>query len=312
MSYLKIKELELNKKTSTVVLLQSVEESETKSGRPYCRLTLSDGESTIVANLWDTEKAKLKVEEKTLISAELYPKMYQENVSYELYRYGKAPEDAKIEEFIIHAPYKSDAMYDEILAIMKKEGGDSSLVTLVETIYEENKEKLLYWSAAKCVHHNMYGGLLYHTFRMVRAGCMLARVYPSIKKDVLIAGIALHDIGKLEELETDALGIAEYSVDGSLFTHAYLGMRMVEEAGKRLGTDKELIRQVMHVIAAHHGQLEWGAISLPQTAEAMMVHEIDMIDSRMEQFEKNYQDMEPGTMSKKIFGLGMSIYKPLQ
>lgn len=67
----------------------------------------------------------------------------------------------------------------------------------------------------------------------------------------------------------------------------------------------------MHVIAAHHGQLDWGAIAVPATPEAMVCHQIDMIDSRMEQFEKAYEDIEPGTMSKKLFGLGTSIYKPL-
>lgn len=311
MAYPKIKDLELNKKTPTVVLFQSAEEAETKSGRPYCRLTLSDGESTITANLWDTEKAELKVQEKTLISAELYPKMYQEAVTYELYRYGNAPAEARIEDYIIHAPFPGEEMYKDILGLVEKECSGSELVTVVKTIYEENKDKILYWSAAKSIHHNMYAGLLYHTFRMVRSGVMLSRVYTSLKKDVLLAGIALHDIGKLLELETDSMGTAEYSVDGSLFTHAYLGMRMIEETGKRLGTNPELIRQVMHVIASHHGQLDWGAISVPATPEAAVVHYIDMIDSRVEQFEQVYKDLEPGKMSSRVFGLGTCVYKPL-
>lgn len=311
MAYPKIKELELNKKTPTVVLFQSVEESETKTGRPYCRLTLSDGETTIVANLWDTEKAELKVQEKTLISAELYPKMYQETVAYELYRYGNAPAEARIEDYIIHAPFSGEEMYKDILRLIEKECSGSELVALVTTIYEENKDKLLYWSAAKSIHHNMYAGLLYHTFRMVRSGVMLSRVYTSLKKDVLLCGIALHDIGKLLELETDSMGSAEYTVDGSLFTHSYLGMRMFEDTGKRLNTNPELIRQVMHVIAGHHGQLDWGAISVPATPEAAVVHYIDMIDSRVEQFEQIYKDLEPGKMSSRVFGLGTCVYKPL-
>lgn len=163
MAYPKIKDLELNKKTTTVVLLQAVEESETKTGRPYCKLTLSDGETTVTANIWDTEKANLKVPERSLMTCELYPKMYQESVSYEVYRYGIAPDDAKIEDYIIHAPYKGEDMYNDILAHVRKEGGDSPLVALVETIFEENKEKLLYWSAAKSIHHNMYGGLLWYS-----------------------------------------------------------------------------------------------------------------------------------------------------
>ena len=98
--YKKIKELPENQKTTTVVLLALIEEKETRAGKPYCELTLSDGETQIQAKLWNNAKADVKVEEKSLITAELYPKEYQGALSYELFRYGPAPEDCQITDYV--------------------------------------------------------------------------------------------------------------------------------------------------------------------------------------------------------------------
>ena len=241
--YKKIKELPENQKTTTVVLLALIEEKETRAGKPYCELTLSDGETQIQAKLWNNAKADVKVEEKSLITAELYPKEYQGALSYELFRYGPAPEDCQITDYVIKAPYKPEDMYQEILNLLRKEIAvpdpeKLDLIDLVKNIYEENKENLLYWSAAKSVHHNCYSGLLYHTFRMVRSAVMLSRVYP-VDRELLLAGTALHDIGKLSELETDNLGVADYSVDGNLFGHSLIGCEMVTKAASKNIYDEE-------------------------------------------------------------------------
>lgn len=318
MEYIKIKDMKQDQKTSTVVLLTAIEEKETKGGSPYCRLTLCDGETQIQANLWNKTKADVKVPEKTLITVELYPKLYQEALSYEVFRYGPAPEDCAMTDYIVKAPYDSQSMYDNILAVLRKEIPDheQDLICMVEKLYEDHKEKLLYWSAAKSVHHNCYGGLLYHTFRMIRSGIALSRVY-QIDKELLLAGIALHDIGKIYELETDNLGTAEYSIDGVLFGHAMLGIELInKEVGRAqmLGTpyDKEKVRLLKHMLCAHHGNLDWGAITVPVIPEAMMLHEIDMIDSRIYQFEQVMKELEPGSISDKIFSLGSRVYKPLE
>lgn len=313
--YKKIKELPENQKTTTVVLLALIEEKETRAGKPYCELTLSDGETQIQAKLWNNAKADVKVEEKSLITAELYPKEYQGALSYELFRYGPAPEDCQITDYVIKAPYKPEDMYQEILNLLRKEISVSDpekldLIDLVKNIYEENKENLLYWSAAKSVHHNCYSGLLYHTFRMVRSAVMLSRVYP-VDRELLLAGTALHDIGKLSELETDNLGVADYSVDGNLFGHSLIGCEMVTKAASKNIYDEEKVRLLKHMIASHHGTLEFGAITKPSIPEAMLLHEIDMIDAQMYQYEQTLEKLEPGEMSDRIFGLGGFVYKKL-
>lgn len=305
---IKFTDLQLDVKTPTVALLQAIEEKETKGRKAYCRFTLSDGDKVIQANLWNTAKADVKVEEKTLIQVELYPKIYNDEVGYEVYRYCEAGDEYNIKDFIIAAPLDSEAMYNEILAYVEKYSDTDILCGLVKKIYEDNKEKLMYWSAAKAVHHNCYGGLLYHTLRMMRSAYMMTKVYPCVNKDILFAAVALHDIGKLVELETDTLGIADYGVEGTLFSHMLIGIEIVNKYADNY--DTEAVKLLKHCIAAHHGKLEWGAIAVPAIPEAMLLHQIDMIDAQMYQYEDALKEVtEAGSMSDKIFGLGTKVYK---
>lgn len=311
--YTKFHEIELDQPTWAVALLTTVEQKETKSKQPFCVFTLQDGEKTIQANIWNTQKENVKLEQ-GLISVQLYKKIYNGTESWEVKAYDAAPLDAKMEDFIITAPIPSEQMLQEILAILTKEIGNTGLYRLAVDFLARNKEKLIYWSAAKMVHHNCYGGLLYHTYRMLKTGVILSRVY-SFNKEILYTAIILHDMGKLQELETDSIGAADYTVDGILFGHTMLAIEWIDQMAAEatasgLPYDQEKIRLLKHCIASHHGRLEYGAVTMPATKEAMLLHEIDMIDSRMYQYEQVEKELKPGEMSERIFGLDSRVYKP--
>lgn len=310
-----LKDLVTGNKVLGLLLLTSIEEKTTKTGAPYCKFTLSDGESIIESNTWNVGKDNCGVEEKTVIAIELSAKMYQDTLTYETVRYSITPDDCTLtpQDFIIKAPYKPEDMYNEILKICNgavESGKTNSVVNIVNTLYEANKEKLSYWSAAKMVHHNIYSGLLYHTFNMLRTATVLCLVYPDVNKEVLYSAVALHDIGKLRELETDALGSADYTVAGTLLSHSLIGIEMINEATVGMDIDAEQLQCLKHCVASHHGKLEFGAITVPMTIEAYLLHEIDMIDSRMYQYNEVTKNTEPGTLSDKIFGLGSKVYVP--
>ena len=97
---------------------------------------------------------------------------------------------------------------------------------------------------------------------------------------------------------------------GNLCGHLMLGIEMIDrEVWKQNQShggstyNAEQISMVKHMIASHHGQPEWGAIRVPVTPEAMVLHELDMIDSRMYMYEENFADMQPGTSSEPVFGI---------
>lgn len=86
-------------------------------------------------------------------------------------------------------------------------------------------------------------------------------------------------------------------------------MHMLEDYGKKCDVPQNTVLQLQHMVASHHGNLEWGAVTVPQTMEAQMLHYLDMIDSRMYMYEDTYKVLEPGKPSNKIFGLGTPVFK---
>lgn len=311
MEYPKIKQFEMDRNTDTVLLLLSSEEKTTTGGGSYLRHRMTDGEQFIDVNQWKMTIDSFHVPANTLIGVRIYTKMYNGQMSYELKSCGQAPEGVDKSDFIVSAPWDADKMYNNILATVRSgcKGGSPCLADLVETIYENNKEKMMYWAAAKSVHHNYHAGLLYHTERMLRQAYFLSKVY-ELDTELLFAGVALHDIGKLVELDTSDIGSADYTVKGNLFGHALLGIMMIDEAAKEKEYTPEKIMLLKHLIASHHGQLDWGAIATPCVKEAYALHYIDHLDAVMEQCEATLKGLEPGKMSDKVFGLNSRVYCP--
>lgn len=187
--YPKFKEISLDTATWTVAFLGAIEERETKSKKPFCTFHLLDGAIAIIANLWNTEKKDIyKVQEKSVISVQLYKKLYNGVETYEVKEYQAAPDDAKLEDYLLTAPIPSQDMMDEIKSILSKEISETELYPLVMEILDENADKLLYWAAAKTIHHNCYGGLLYHMLRMLKTAVILSRVY-RFDKELLYSAV---------------------------------------------------------------------------------------------------------------------------
>ena len=142
--YPKFKEISLDTATWTVAFLGAIEERETKSKKPFCTFHLLDGAIAITANLWNTaQKDIYKVQEKSVISVQLYKKLYNGVETYEVKEYQAAPDDAKLEDYLLTAPIPSQDMMDEIKSILSKEISETELYPLVMEILDENADKLL-------------------------------------------------------------------------------------------------------------------------------------------------------------------------
>lgn len=123
---------------------------------------------------------------------------------------------------------------------------------------------------------------------------------------------ALHDIGKLSEYNSDETGAAECSVDGRLYGHAMIGVRMVLDCAKELGIDAGKIRKLLNCIASHHDRKEWGALVSPLCAEAELVAALDYLDSRMDIFRRRGENCQPGEFNEESLRLsGIRVYKPV-
>jgi 3'-5' exoribonuclease len=182
-------------------------------------------------------------------------------------------------------------------------------------------------AAARGNHHARRGGLLEHTSRMMESALALCGVYPELNRDLVIAGVLFHDTGKLWETCPPERGFGiESELRGDLLGHLSIGIELVNALWRDLAKDKEAwevltpssedVRlHILHLIASHHGQLEYGSPVLPKTPEAALLHFVDNIDARMEMFFAAYEAGGAGTPLKGsrdwVRPLGVAPVTPL-
>ena len=158
-------------------------------------------------------------------------------------------------------------------------------------------------AAARGNHHARRGGLLEHTSRMMESALALCGVYPELNRDLVIAGVLFHDTGKLWETCPPERGFGIVpELRGELLGHLSIGIELVntiwrdlpKEGWEQLSPASEEVRlHLLHLVASHHGQLEFGSPILPKTPEAALLHFVDNIDARMEMFFTAYQASHP-------------------
>lgn len=165
---------------------------------------------------------------------------------------------------------------------------DPWLSRLLRDVVAAHEQKLRIWPAAVTVHHAYRSGLLEHILSLAAMGDACAAIY-GVDRDLLLAGIVLHDIGKLEELAYD--GSTTYTRDGNLIGHIGLGLTLVRDASGRIeGFPPELRARVEHMIVSHHGARHLGSPVEPMTEEAFILSAIDDLDARLHQVRRHQRE----------------------
>lgn len=135
--------------------------------------------------------------------------------------------------------------------------------------------------AAKTLHHACVGGLLDHSLSMAAVAEMLAGHYPHVDRDLLVAGALVHDMGKVWEYAFE--GAFEVSEDGQLVGHIVRAALMIEQAAAALpDLSSDAVRELLHLVLSHHGSMEFGSPVTPKTLEAILLHQVDLLDSRVQ------------------------------
>ena len=200
-------------------------------------------------------------------------------------------------------------MYEELVWLIGESIGDVALQKLVLDVLETYRDELLVWTAARRNHHAYVGGFLEHALSVTRTCVYLAEKYdesypdvtPRLNKDVVVAGGALHDIGKLRELSQEPTAAA-YTPQGYLIGHVLLGRDMVREAAARHSVDRETLLRLEHVLVSHE-RPEGAAVKQPMTPEALLVQYADDLDAKYHMLVTILRgDTNPGpvTTSKNI------------
>ncbi len=278
--------------------------SSSKGGR-YLDIVLSDADGEINAKYWKFDDYPIPIPDVgSIVSAVGSLSEYNNVPQFRLTDIKHANEDEyEIEDVVRSAEYRSESMYSEICNMINT-FEDEDLKKLCLKMYEDSRQKLLYYPAAVKLHHAMRGGLLYHTLSIMRVAERICDVYPLIDKDLLLAGAALHDIGKTIEMNSSDLGIAsDYTVDGNLIGHLVRGAMMVRKAGTDLKISNDKIRLLEHMLLSHHGKPEFGCAVRPSFTEAAVLSMLDELDAKIYEFADITSQIQPGTFSGRQWAL---------
>ncbi len=153
--------------------------------------------------------------------------------------------------------------------------------------------------AAKSLHHCYLGGLVEHTYEVIKICEIVCEIFPQIDREFLLTGAVLHDIGKMEELRFTR--ILDYTDEGRLIGHIIMGERVVREKMLSIpGFPKNLKMRMSHLLLSHHGEYEWGSPKRPKTLEACALHYVDNLNAQVNRFiqiiekekDKNWADYD--------------------
>ncbi len=281
---------------------------------PYWRLVLSDASGMLEAKIWSPLSGEFS-EIPTGALAEVRGRVAlfrdQPQLSLEAFRLLPLEECAALSlaDFVPASPYDPDDMLAELHALAEQEFTHKPWRKFVRAVLNDAELAPAFrvCPAAKSVHHAYAGGLLEHSLGVFRLCRRLADQYPELDRQTLLAGALFHDIGKIREFSGGLVN--DYTDEGRLIGHLELGIEMLEPFWRKAGLEPGLVRHLKHLILSHHGEPEYGAVRLPQTAEALVLHYADNIDAKMAQCRSLFAALEgdegwtpyQNTLSRALF-----------
>ena len=313
MSQILLENVKVGDEVQGFFVIKNVNVKSSSNNKMYLDLTLCDNSSEINGKVWDVNNDMIGT-----FSAGSVAKVkgsvtsWQNNLQLKIVRIRPTTEEDEInyETLIKSAPLKAKEMYSEIMSYIESMKNED-VKKLVKFLFEEKKEKLQYYPAAKSNHHSIRAGLLFHILRMLRSAKGLLGVYENLNSDLLYGGIILHDLEKVNEMSSDHLGIvSDYTKEGQLLGHIIMGIKKIDETAKSLNIPEEISQIFQHMVLSHHYEPEYGSPKKPMVPEGELLHYIDMIDARVYDMEKALSSVEPGEFSDNVFVLDRrKLYK---
>lgn len=282
-------------RVSKKFLLVDIEEKEASNGKKYFNMAFTDGDKYINGKLWNSSRLKNRREKKYNFLIEGKGSVMNVIGIKETYK-GREQiivnnfeilKNEPVEDFLPVTSRDFTKMEEEFEMLVDTIKNDN-IKKLIIKIFDTNmKNEFFKAPAAVSYHHNYIGGLLEHTLQIAKLANKVVEVYGSkyIDRDILIAGVLLHDIGKVFEYKNE-LGNINKTDEGKLIGHIVKGSEIVEKYSSNMGISEENKNKIKHIILSHHGQRKFGAAVLPKTIEAFLVHMLDNVDAKMKKLSE--------------------------
>jgi 3'-5' exoribonuclease len=270
-----------------------------KNGASFLTLKLVDKSGQIAGRIWErAEACSQAIAPKSVVFVRGRSDLFRDELQLQIHEIAPVSV-AEIDraDFLPVGPRNGEDLMQELRdltssvkkgslqRLLKQIQGDAALMDRFKTA-----------PAAKSMHHAYLGGLLEHSLAVAKLASQLATFYQDLNRDLLLVGAILHDIGKINEFVYDLF--IDYSIPGRLVGHMVLGVQILEEKTRSLRSfPAEDALLLQHLILSHHGDTALGAVRLPMTREAFVLHFADDLDAKMNSLNRILSDPREGEAS---------------
>lgn len=293
------------------LLVKSSIKGTASNGKPFLTLVLQDKSGDIEAKLWDASEADEKnfaAQSIVKITGDIQNYRGRSQLKIRQIRPVTPHDHVKLDDFLETAPMSIEDMTTKLTQYLF-EMKNPNIQRITRHLTKKYQNDFMQYPAATKNHHEFVSGLAFHVISMLNLAKAIASLYPSLDKDLLYAGVILHDLGKVVELSGPISTV--YTVKGNLLGHITIMVDEIGKAADELGISGEEVMILQHLVLSHHGKAEWGSPKPPLIKEAEILHYIDNIDAKMNMLDRALERVKPGEFSERIFALdNRSFYKP--
>ena len=289
MTHLYIKDMQPGQQLNDIYLVTQPILRNTSRGDLYIAMFLSDKTGKMNCRMWQaTEQIYQQIPAEGYLRIRGKSELYQGAMQIVINDLQVIdPSQVNPADYMPRTEKDVAKMYEELLEILASIDNEPLRGLISAFVKDKDLMKQFCTApAAMQMHHNYLGGLLEHTLNMLNVARALFPLYPKIQKDLVLAAVFLHDIAKTQELSYN-VGIG-YTDRGQLLGHIIQGTELINQKAAALAADgkpvpQEILDNLLHIVISHHGVPEFGAVKVPATPEAYMVHYIDNLDAKMNQ-----------------------------
>ncbi|MEI7589771.1 MAG: HD domain-containing protein [Deltaproteobacteria bacterium] len=288
------KDIKAGDRVKELFLIADKNLAHSQKGMPYLNVKIKDKTGEIVCKVWDKavelDGACQKGEVAFITGlASTYKGLIQLTINDIV---PVSADKFESEDFFPTAKRDIEEMFAELMTIIDSVE-NVYLQPLLKSFFDDDAiaRQFKKTPAAKGMHHTPIGGLLEHTLCVANLLNKIVTFYPSLNRDIVLTGGILHDIGKIRELSFGSL--VEYTTEGRLIGHIVIGLEMLNSKIALIENFPEnLSLELRHIMLSHHGEFEFGSPKRPKTKEALIIHQVDDMDAKLNAFEESINNSD--------------------
>ena len=303
-----IKDFEDGDRIIGQLLVTGATKGVTEKGMNYLNVTFQDKTGTIEAKKWDaTDDDLLVLVPGAVVMVDARVNTYKGANQLKIGEVSKIDDlsEVNLVNFQRVSPQPLEDMKKKLEAYLNS-FSDKDIELIVRTVITHFYDKYVTYPAAVKIHHEFGSGLLHHSLGMADLAEDVAKRYPQVDRDILVAGALLHDIGKTIEYENPLM--PAQTVEGKLCGHISIMYAEFKKIVDGLNIQSEVPILLEHMILAHHGKMEWGSPVFPATREAWLLAQIDLIDSHMMVLDKALAPIKEGEFTTRLWVMYYVIF----